>query len=47
MVLNGKGKKELQGSMDVANSSLNTYAGVNRLFQNHLQKHIIIDMGSC
>jgi len=27
---NGRGKKELQGSMDVANSSLNSYAGVNR-----------------
>jgi hypothetical protein len=26
----GRGKKELQGSMDVANSSLNSYAGVNR-----------------
>jgi hypothetical protein len=26
----GKGKKELQGSMDVANLSVNSYAGVNR-----------------
>ena len=26
----GKGKKELQGTMDIANSSINTYAGVNR-----------------
>lgn len=26
----GRGKKELQGSMDVANSSINSYAGVNR-----------------
>jgi hypothetical protein len=28
--VDGKGKKSLQGSMDVANSSINTYAGVNR-----------------
>ena len=26
----GRGKKALQGSMDVANTSINTYAGVNR-----------------
>ncbi|HEX6848647.1 MAG TPA: vWA domain-containing protein [Chitinophagaceae bacterium] len=26
----GKGKKQLQGSMDAANTSINTYAGVNR-----------------
>ena len=29
--VDGRGKKELQGSMDVANTSINTYAGVNRV----------------
>ena len=35
----GKGKKELQGSMDVANSSISTYAGVNRAMSKSSQNY--------